>query len=100
MSEVDRAITDSEEDGFAKIHVRQGTDRILGATFVARHAGEMINESTLAMVAGIGLATVSRVIHSYPTQAEASRKAADAYARTRLTPFWKKVAARWLAWTR
>ncbi len=97
MSEVDRAITDSEEDGFAKIHVRQGTDRILGATVVARHAGEMINEITLAMVAGIGLRTVSRVIHSYPTQAEAIRKAADAYSRTRLTPFWKRVAARWLA---
>ncbi len=60
----------------------------------------MINEITLAMVAGIGLATVSRVIHSYPTQAEAIRKAADAYSRTRLTPFWKTVAARWLAWAR
>jgi pyruvate/2-oxoglutarate dehydrogenase complex dihydrolipoamide dehydrogenase (E3) component len=100
MSEVDRAITDGEEGGFAKIHVKDGTDTILGATIVARDAGEMINEITLAMVAGIGLMTISRVIHSYPTQAEAIRQAADAYARTRLTPFLKQLATRWLAWSR
>ena len=51
-------------------------------TIVARHAGEMINEITLAMVAGIGLGTLARVIHAYPTQAEAIKKAADAYNRT------------------
>ncbi len=46
----------------------------------------MINEISLAMVAGIGLRTVSQVIHSYPTQAEAIRRAGDAYNRTRLNP--------------
>lgn len=46
----------------------------------------MINEITLAMVAGIGLRTLSRVIHAYPTQAGAISMAADAYNRTRLTP--------------
>ena len=84
MHAVDRAITDSEETGFVKIHVRDGSDEILGATIVARHAGEMISEITLAMVAGIGLATLSRVIHPYPTQAEAIRMAADAFVRSPL----------------
>ncbi len=64
MHEVDRAIADGEEAGFVKIHVKERTDRILGATIVARHAGEMINEITLAMVAGIGLRTLARVIHA------------------------------------
>jgi len=100
MSEADRAVLDGDEEGFVKIHVREGTDTILGATIVARHAGEMINEISLAMVAGIGLKTVSQVIHSYPTQAEAIRKAGDAYSRTRLTPFLAKVSRRWLAWSR
>jgi pyruvate/2-oxoglutarate dehydrogenase complex dihydrolipoamide dehydrogenase (E3) component len=100
MHQVDRAILDGEEEGFVKIHVREGTDRILGATVVARHAGEMINEITLAMVAGAGLGTVAKVIHSYPTQAEAIRKAADAYLRSRLTPTLRKLTSRWLAWTR
>jgi pyruvate/2-oxoglutarate dehydrogenase complex dihydrolipoamide dehydrogenase (E3) component len=100
MSDVDRAVLDGEEEGFVKIHVREGTDTILGATIVARHAGEMINEISLAMVAGIGLKTVSQVIHSYPTQAEAIRKAGDAYTRTRLTPFLKALSSRWLAWSR
>ena len=81
MHDVIRALTDDEETGFVKIHVEEGSDRILGATIVARHAGEMINEITLAMVAGIGLRTLSRVIHPYPTQAEAIRKAADACSR-------------------
>jgi len=98
MHDVDRAITDSEDAGFVKIHVRERTDRILGATIVARHAGEMINEITLAMVAGIGLRTLSNVIHAYPTQAEAIRKAADAYSRTRLTATIQSLLARWVSW--
>jgi pyruvate/2-oxoglutarate dehydrogenase complex dihydrolipoamide dehydrogenase (E3) component len=79
MHDVHRAIADGEETGFVKIHVKERTDRILGATIVARHAGEMINEITLAIVARIGLKTLARVIHAYPTQAEAIKKAADAY---------------------
>jgi pyruvate/2-oxoglutarate dehydrogenase complex dihydrolipoamide dehydrogenase (E3) component len=98
MHDVDRAIADSEQEGFVKIHVKESTDRILGATIVARHAGEMINEITLAMVSGIGLRTLSRIIHAYPTQAEAIRKAADAYNRGRLTPTVKWLLQCWLAW--
>jgi pyruvate/2-oxoglutarate dehydrogenase complex dihydrolipoamide dehydrogenase (E3) component len=78
MHEVDRAVTDSEEAGFVKIHVREGSDRILGATLVARHAGDMINEITLAMVANIGLGKLAGVVHTYDTQAEAIQKAAEA----------------------
>lgn len=100
LRDVDRAITDGEEEGVVKIHVRKGTDRILGATIVARHAGEMISEITLAMVAKVGLKTIANVIHPYPTQAEAIKQVADAYNRSRLTPRIKDVLSRWLAWTR
>jgi pyruvate/2-oxoglutarate dehydrogenase complex dihydrolipoamide dehydrogenase (E3) component len=98
MHDVDRAVTDGEEEGFVKIHVRQGTDRILGATVVARHAGEMINGLSLAITSGIGLRDLARVIHTYPTQAEAIKMAAEAYNRTRLTPTLKSLTRRWLAW--
>jgi pyruvate/2-oxoglutarate dehydrogenase complex dihydrolipoamide dehydrogenase (E3) component len=84
MHDVDRAVTDGDEEGFLKIHVKEGSDQILGATVVARHAGEMINELSLAMTAKIGLAELGRVIHAYPTQAGAIKLAADAYYRTRL----------------
>ncbi|MGH7371865.1 MAG: FAD-containing oxidoreductase, partial [Candidatus Methylomirabilales bacterium] len=100
LKEVDRGITDGEEDGFVKVHVKKGTDRILGATIVARHAGEMLSEITLAMVGNLGLKMIANVIHPYPTQAEAIRQAADAYNRTRLTPWIKKLFSLWLAWTR
>jgi pyruvate/2-oxoglutarate dehydrogenase complex dihydrolipoamide dehydrogenase (E3) component len=98
MHDVDRAITDGEEEGFVKIHVKQGTDRILGATIVARHVGEMINGLSLAITSGIGLRAFARVIHAYPTQAEAIKMAADAYNRTRVTPTLKALSRRWLHW--
>ncbi|MEG4282828.1 mercuric reductase [Microcoleus sp. A006_D1] len=100
FSQVDRAVIDGEEEGFVKIHVKKGSDKILGATIVARHAGDMISEITLAMVNNIGLGKIASTIHPYPTQAEAIRKAGDAYNRTRLTPFVKNLFNRWLAWTR
>lgn len=100
FAEVDRAVTDGEEDGFVKILVKKGTDRILGATIVARHAGDMISEITLAMVGNVGLGKIAGVIHPYPTQAEAIRQLGDAYNRTRLTPIVRRLFQRWLAWTR
>jgi len=96
MHDVDRAITDDDEMGFVKIHVREGTDHILGATIVARHAGEMINEITLAMVAGAGLSAIARTIHSYGTQAEAIKLAADAYERTRAASGHSSFLQRWM----
>jgi pyruvate/2-oxoglutarate dehydrogenase complex dihydrolipoamide dehydrogenase (E3) component len=95
MHDVHRAIADGEEAGFVKIHVKDRTDRILGATIVARHAGEMINEITLAIVARIGLRTLARVIHAYPTQAEAIKKAADAYVGSLTRPTIKSLLRRW-----
>ena len=96
----DRAVADGEEDGFVKIHVKGGSDKILGATIVARAAGDMINELTLAIVAGIGLKTLGEVIHCYPTQSEAIARAAGFYTRTRLTPTVKTLFSGWLSLTR
>lgn len=98
MHDVDRAITDGEEVGFVKIHVKERTDPIIGATIVARHAGEMINEITLAIVARIGLRTLARVIHAYPTQAEAIKKAADVCARPVERSTIKSLLRRWAMW--
>jgi pyruvate/2-oxoglutarate dehydrogenase complex dihydrolipoamide dehydrogenase (E3) component len=100
LSKVDRAILDGETEGFVRIHVRKGTDEIVGATIVATHAGELIGELTLAMKGKLGLKTIGATIHPYPTQAEAIRKTGDLYNRTRLTPFIKKLMNRWLAWQR
>jgi pyruvate/2-oxoglutarate dehydrogenase complex dihydrolipoamide dehydrogenase (E3) component len=100
FAHVDRAIAEGDDEGFVKIHVRKGTDQILGATIVAPHAGEMISELTVAMVGGVGLSKISTAIHPYPTQAEAIKKIADAYMRTKLTPTIKKWFSRWLSWTR
>ncbi|HEX4112616.1 MAG TPA: mercuric reductase [Stellaceae bacterium] len=86
MHDIDRAMIDGQEKGFVKIHVKEGTDEILGATIVASHAGEMINEITLAIDAGIGLSVLATVIHAYPTQASAIKMAADAFAKSLIKP--------------
>lgn len=86
LAEVDRAVLEDDADGFARVHAERKSGRILGATLVAGHAGEMIGEMTLAMTTGATLGTLSRTIHPYPTQAEAWKKLGDAWNRTRLTP--------------
>lgn len=100
LSVVDRAILEGQTDGFARVHVKKGTDTIVGATVVAQNAGDMISEFTLAMTNGIGLKKIGSTIHPYPTQAEAIRKLGDQYNKTRLTPMVSKVLKKWLAWTR
>jgi len=100
MSGVDRAILEGEINGFVRVHVKMGSDEIVGATIVATHAGDMIGSFSIAMTQGIGLGSIANCIHPYPTQGEAVRKVGDLYNRTRLTPFVKKLMARWLAWIR
>lgn len=100
LAKVDRAILDGEDEGFVRVHVRRGTDQIVGATVVAAHAGDLIGELSLAMTNKIGLGGIGASIHPYPTQAEAIRKVGDLYSRTRLTPFVQRLLARWLAWQR
>ncbi|TWT67496.1 mercuric reductase [Allorhodopirellula solitaria] len=91
LAEVDRAILEGKDEGFVKVHTKQGTDTIVGATIVAENAGDMISELTLAITGGLGLSKIGGAIHPYPTQAEAIRKLGDQFSRTRLTPFSKKL---------
>lgn len=92
-----RAVTDGEEAGLVKVVVKRGSDRILGATVVASHAGELVTPLTLAIQRGIGLGAFSHVVMPYPTQSEAIKAAAGGYTRSRLTP---RVARLLRAWIR
>jgi len=91
LSDVDRAILEGVDSGFVKVHTKQGTDKIVGATIVAENAGDLISEITLAMNNGLGLSAIGSTIHPYPTQAEAIRKLGDQYNKTRLTPFGARI---------
>ncbi|MGD9852992.1 MAG: mercuric reductase [Nitrospirales bacterium] len=100
LNEVDRAILDGEEQGFARVHVKKGTDTILGATIVASHAGDMISEFTLAMKGKLGLNTIASTIHPYPTQAEVVKKTANAWRKTTLTEWKKQFLRKLFSWQR
>lgn len=86
VEEADRAVVESEEAGFVKVLTKRGTDQIIGATVVAAHGGDLLQEFVLAMKNGIGLAKIGATIHPYPTMAGVAQKIADQYSRTRLTP--------------
>ena len=100
LAEVDRAVLDGEDTGFVRVHVKRGTDTIVGATAVAAHAGDLICEITLAMRAGLGLGTVGATVHPYPTQADAWRKVATKLRKARFTERQRSILARWFAWAR
>ena len=100
FNEVDRAVLDGDDEGFARVHLKKGTDRILGATIVGAHAGNMISEVTLAMKMGAGLGAIANTIHPYPTQAEALRKVANQMRRARFSANQQAVLRRWFSWTR
>ena len=100
LEEVDRAVLESEETGFAKVLTARGKDRILGVTLVSERAGDLLVEFAAAMKNGIGLSGISKVIHPYPTFAEIARKVADQQQRKRLTPFAKNVLSRLYRWRR
>jgi len=93
--DVDRAVLAGETEGFLRVHVRKNTDKLVGVTVVAAHAGDLIGEAALAMTNGLGLSAIGRTIHPYPTIAEAYRKAADAWRRRKLTPTARRVLGWW-----
>jgi pyruvate/2-oxoglutarate dehydrogenase complex dihydrolipoamide dehydrogenase (E3) component len=100
MAENDRAQAEGDIKGFVKVVVKKGTDKILGATIVTSHAGEMITEISVAMAAGMGLGKIGGVIHPYPTQSEAIKRVAGLYNQARLTPAVARLMKKWLAWQR
>ena len=95
LEDVDRAVVESEDAGFAKVLTAKGSDKILGATIVAPHAGDLLHEFVVAMKANVGLGKISSIIHAYPTFAELARKAGDKYNKSRLTPRAKRIFS-WL----
>ena len=95
LEDNDRARLDDEPHGFLKVHVAAGTDRIVGATLVATHAGEMIGEMTVAIANAVGLGGVGKAIHPYPTQAEVFRRVADAWRKRAFTSRARRFFALW-----
>jgi pyruvate/2-oxoglutarate dehydrogenase complex dihydrolipoamide dehydrogenase (E3) component len=100
LSDLDRAITDSEAHGFIKVLTVPGRDRILGVTIVGEHAGDLLAEYVLAMKRGIGLNAILGTIHTYPTLAEANKHVAGQWKRAHAPVGLLRWVARFHAWRR
>lgn len=97
---LDRAITDSEAHGLVKVLTVPGKDKILGATIVGEHAGDLIAEFVLAMRWKLGLNKILNTIHVYPTLAEASKYAAGTWRRDNTSPRTLSWLERFHTWRR
>ncbi len=95
MKRVDRAVLERREAGFARVLVRRGSDRIVGATIVGEHAGELIQNFVLAMKHGVGLKKIATTVFAYPTFASLILKSAERFNKQRLTPRARKITG-WL----
>lgn len=100
LDEVDRAILDGEDEGFARVHIKKGTGKILGATIVAAHAGDMITEFSVAMKCGSGAKAIAGTIHPYPTQAEVSKKAVNLWRKAHFSQRTKSLLSKLFEWMR
>lgn len=100
LDDLDRAITEGETRGFVKVLTAPGKDKMLGATIVGAHAGELLAEYVLAMKHGIGLNKILGTIHSYPTMAEANKFAAGNWKRAHKPEGVLQWVERYHAWRR
>jgi dihydrolipoamide dehydrogenase len=81
LDDLDRAIADSEDHGWVKVLTKPGSDKLLGATIVGTHAGDLLAEYVLAMKHGLGLNKILGTIHTYPTLSEANKAAAGVWKK-------------------
>lgn len=100
IDELDRAITDEEAYGMVKVLTIPGKDKILGATIVGSHAGELISEFVSAMRHKIGLNKILGTIHIYPTLTEANKYVAGEWKRIHAPALVLSLLERYFAWRR
>jgi len=100
IDDLDRAIADSTAQGMVKVLTVPGKDKILGATIVGEHAGDLLAEYVLAMRHGLGLNKILGTIHSYPTMAEANKYAAGEWKKAHAPEGVLKLLAKYHAWRR
>ena len=100
IDDLDRAIADEEAHGFVKVLTQPGSDKILGATIVGEHAGDLLAEYVLAMKHGLGMNKILGTIHTYPTLAEANKYAAGNWKRSTVTQGQWAFLTAFQAWRR
>ena len=100
LADTDRAILDGETEGYVRLYMNRKDSRLLGATIVGSHAGESIGEAVLAITQKLKVGDLSGVIHPYPTQAEAIKRAADLQFRSRLKPWMRRLLEKYFHFRR
>ncbi|PKH03785.1 hypothetical protein CXF72_04600 [Psychromonas sp. MB-3u-54] len=77
-----------------------GSDKILGATIVGSHAGDLLAEFTLAMRYKLGLNKILGTIHPYPTMSEANKATAGIWKKDHAPQTLLRWVEKYFNWTR
>ena len=92
VSQLDRAVTENNTTGIAKILTNKG--RIIGAHIIAPHAGELIHELALAVQEKMHVSKITSLVHAYPSYSQLNKRLAGQYYSRRLfSPFAKKMVS-------
>jgi pyruvate/2-oxoglutarate dehydrogenase complex dihydrolipoamide dehydrogenase (E3) component len=100
LADTDRAILDGETEGYVRLYMNREDGKLVGTTIVGSHAGESIGEAVLAIKQKLKVGDLSGVIHPYPTQAEAIKRAADLQYRSRLKPWMRRLLEKYFRYRR
>ena len=100
LADLDRALADSQTQGFVKVLTVPGKDTILGVSIVGHHAGDLLAEYVLAMKHGLGLSKILGTIHTYPTMSEANKYAAGEWKKAHAPQQLLKWVAKYHDWKR
>jgi pyruvate/2-oxoglutarate dehydrogenase complex dihydrolipoamide dehydrogenase (E3) component/uncharacterized membrane protein YdjX (TVP38/TMEM64 family) len=97
---LDRALADDHARGFVKVLTVPGKDKIIGATIVGAHAGELLAEFVLAMKYNLGMNKLLGTIHIYPTMAEANKNTAGVWKQAHAPKKLLEFVGRFHTWRR
>lgn len=90
---VDRALTEGRESGQAKLVVHRG--RLVGASILGPHAGELIHEAAMAIRTRARIGTIAGMVQAYPTLSQVHRRAVNSLYGPRLFSSRTRTAVRW-----
>lgn len=94
--DVDRAVCDGQPEGQVKLILARG--RLIGASVLGAHGGELIHELILAMHAKVKVGGIAAAIHAYPTRSQIHRRAVNSLYAPRLYAPGTRRLVRWLNW--
>ncbi len=90
-TKMDRAITESETEGWIRVYGKPMSGKILGIDAVGTNAGEIVSQYAMAMRNGVTMKNIADTIFPYPTFLLGGRRVSDQWYVQNQSPFLVRV---------